>query len=64
MEQVQLIVLFLLQRKSQSSKKLSVTFSFDSYQTSNDEVKKRDVKGLYKNDAENMNKSLNMFIFK
>ena len=25
------------------------------------EVKKRDVKGLYKNNSENMNKSLNMF---
>ena len=29
---------------------------------SHDEVKKRDVKGLYKNDANNMNKSLNMFV--
>ncbi len=29
---------------------------------SHDEVKKRDVKGLYKNDAESMNKSLNMFV--
>jgi len=28
---------------------------------SHDEVKKRDVKGLYENDAESMNKSLNMF---
>ena len=28
---------------------------------SHDEVKKRDVKGLYKNNSENMNKSLNMF---
>ena len=27
----------------------------------NDEVKKRDVKGLYKNDSDNMNKSLSMF---
>ena len=29
---------------------------------SHDEVKKRDVKGLYKNNAESMNKSLNMFV--
>ena len=29
---------------------------------SHEEVKKRDVKGLYKNDAESMNKSLNMFV--
>lgn len=29
---------------------------------SQEEVKKRDVKGLYKNDANNMNKSLNMFV--
>ena len=29
---------------------------------SHDEVKKRDVKGLYKNNSENMNKSLNMFV--
>ena len=28
---------------------------------SHDEVKKRDVKGLYKNDLDNMNKSLSMF---
>ena len=29
---------------------------------SHDEVKKRDVKGLYKNNSENMNKSLDMFV--
>ena len=48
--------------REQAKKIIGDRFRLVYIKASNDEVKKRDVKGLYKNDANNMNKSLNMFV--
>tara|TARA_B100000242_G_scaffold254868_1_gene197708 strand:+ start:508 stop:1089 length:582 start_codon:yes stop_codon:yes gene_type:complete len=48
--------------REQAKKIIGERFRLIYIKASNDEVKKRDVKGLYKNDANNMNKSLNMFV--
>ena len=48
--------------REQAQKIIGERFSLIYIKASHDEVKKRDVKGLYKNDANNMNKSLNMFV--
>lgn len=48
--------------REQAKKIIGNRFRLIYIKASNDEVKKRDVKGLYKNDANNMNKSLNMFV--
>ena len=45
----------------QAQKIIGERFRLIYIKASHDEVKKRDVKGLYKNNSENMNKSLNMF---
>ena len=47
--------------REQAKKIIGNRFRLIYIKASNDEVKKRDVKGLYKNDSDNMNKSLNMF---
>ena len=46
----------------QAQKVIGERFRLIYIKASHDEVKKRDVKGLYKNNSENMNKSLNMFV--
>ena len=48
--------------RNQAQKIIGERFRLIYIKASHDEVKKRDVKGLYKNDANNMNKSLNMFV--
>ena len=48
--------------RNQAKEIIGNRFRLIYIKASKDEVKKRDVKGLYKNDAENMNKSLNMFV--
>ena len=48
--------------REQARKIIGERFRLIYIKASRDEVKKRDVKGLYKNDASNMNKSLNMFV--
>ena len=45
----------------QAQKIIGERFRLIYIKASQNEVKKRDVKGLYKNNSENMNKSLNMF---
>ena len=45
----------------QAQKIIGDRFRLIYIKASQNEVKKRDVKGLYKNNSENMNKSLNMF---
>lgn len=45
----------------QAKKVIGERFRLIYIKASQNEVKKRDVKGLYKNNSENMNKSLNMF---
>jgi adenylyl-sulfate kinase len=45
----------------QAQKIIGERFRLIYIKASHDEVKKRDVKGLYKNNLKNMNKSLNMF---
>ena len=45
----------------QAQKIIGERFRLIYIKASQNEVKKRDVKGLYKNNLENMNKSLNMF---
>jgi len=47
--------------RNQAQKIIGERFRLIYIKASHDEVKKRDVKGLYKNNSENMNKSLNMF---
>ena len=47
--------------RSQAKKIIGERFRLIYIKASQNEVKKRDVKGLYKNNSENMNKSLNMF---
>ena len=47
--------------REQAKKIIGNRFRLIYIKASNDEVKKRDVKGFYKNDADAMNKSLNMF---
>lgn len=47
--------------REQAQKIIGDRFRLIYIKASHDEVKKRDVKGLYKNDANNMNKSLNLF---
>ena len=46
----------------QAQKIIGERFRLIYIKASQNEVKKRDVKGLYKNNSENMNKSLNMFV--
>tara|TARA_A200000159_G_scaffold163969_1_gene191952 strand:- start:405 stop:983 length:579 start_codon:yes stop_codon:yes gene_type:complete len=48
--------------REQAKKIIGNRFRLIYIKASNDEVKKRDVKGFYKNDADAMNKSLNMFV--
>jgi len=48
--------------REQAKKIIGKRFRLIYIKASHEEVKKRDVKGLYKNDANNMNKSLNMFV--
>jgi adenylylsulfate kinase len=48
--------------REQAKKIIGDRFRLIYIKASHDEVKKRDVKGLYKNNAESMNKSLNMFV--
>lgn len=48
--------------RNQAQKIIGERFCLIYIKASHDEVKKRDVKGLYKNDADSMNKSLNMFV--
>lgn len=48
--------------RSQAKEIIGERFRLIHIKASHDEVKKRDVKGLYKNDTQNMNKSLNMFV--
>ena len=48
--------------REQAKKIIGDRFRLIYIKASHEEVKKRDVKGLYKNDANNMNKSLNMFV--
>tara|TARA_B100000674_G_C37650138_1_gene827530 strand:- start:141 stop:722 length:582 start_codon:yes stop_codon:yes gene_type:complete len=48
--------------RSQAKEIIGERFRLIHIKASDDEVKKRDVKGLYKNDTQNMNKSLNMFV--
>jgi len=47
--------------RNQARKIIGERFRLIYIKASHDEVKKRDVKGLYKDNADNMNKSLNMF---
>lgn len=47
--------------REQAKKIIGNRFRLIYIKASHDEVKKRDVKGFYKNDADAMNKSLNMF---
>lgn len=47
--------------RNQAQKIIGERFRLIYIKASHDEVKKRDVKGLYKNNTENMNKSLTMF---
>ena len=47
--------------RKQARKIIGDRFRLIYIKASHEEVKKRDVKGLYKNNAENMNKSLDMF---
>ena len=47
--------------REQARKIIGERFRLIHVRASHDEVKKRDVKGLYKNNAENMNESLNLF---
>ena len=47
--------------RTQAQKIIGERFRLIYIKASQNEVKKRDVKGLYKNNLENMNKSLNMF---
>jgi len=47
--------------RKQARKIIGDRFRLVYIKASHEEVKKRDVKGLYKNNAENMNKSLGMF---
>jgi adenylyl-sulfate kinase len=47
--------------RNQAQKIIGERFRLIYIKASHDEVKKRDVKGLYKDNAENMNNSLNMF---
>ena len=63
MEQLQLIVFISPTEESRDIAKniLGERFRLIYIKASHDEVKKRDVKGLYKNDSDNMNKSLSMF---
>ena len=49
------------QSRKQAQKIIGERFRLVYIKASHDEVKKRDVKGLYKNNTENMDKSLNMF---
>ena len=48
--------------RNQAKESIGERFRLIYIKASHEEVKKRDVKGLYKNDANNMNKSLNMFV--
>ena len=48
--------------RNQAKEIIGDRFRLIYIKASHEEVKKRDVKGLYKNDANNMNKSLNMFV--
>ena len=48
--------------RNQAKKIIGDRFRLIYIKASHEEVKKRDVKGLYKNDAKNMNKSLDMFV--
>ena len=48
--------------REQAKKIIGNRFRLIYIKASNDEVKKRDVKGFYRNDADAMNKSLNMFV--
>jgi adenylyl-sulfate kinase len=47
--------------RNQAQKIIGDRFRLIYIKASHDEVKKRDVKGLYKDNADNMNKSLNLF---
>ena len=47
--------------REQARKIIGDRFRLIYIKASHDEVKKRDVKGLYKNNAKNMNESLNLF---
>ena len=47
--------------REQARKIIGDRFRLIYIKASHEEVKKRDVKGLYKNNAENMNESLNLF---
>ena len=47
--------------RDQARKIIGERFRLIYIKASHDEVKKRDVKGLYKNNAKNMNESLNLF---
>ena len=47
--------------RNQAKKIIGERFRLIYIKASHEEVKKRDVKGLYKNNAENMNESLNLF---
>ena len=47
--------------RSKAQKIIGKRFRLIYIKASHDEVKKRDVKGLYKNNSENMNKSLDLF---
>ena len=48
--------------RNQAKEIIGDRFRLIYIKASHEEVKKRDVKGLYKNDANNMNKSLNLFV--
>ena len=48
--------------RNQARKIIGDRFRLIYIKASHDEVKKRDVKGLYKDNAESMNKSLDMFV--
>mgnify|MGYP001376624231 CR=1 FL=1 len=48
--------------REQARKIIGERFRLIYIKASHEEVKKRDVKGLYKDNAESMNKSLNMFV--
>ena len=47
--------------REQARKIIGERFRLIYIKASHEEVKKRDVKGLYKNNAKNMNESLNLF---
>ena len=47
--------------REQARKIIGERFRLIYVKASHEEVKKRDVKGLYKNNADNMNESLNLF---